>query len=266
MFYNDDITNLNILNKIFKEENPKIIFHLAANSDIAKSHYNPGIDFKDTLLTTYNILNAMKNNSIYKIVFASTSAVYGELKGKLSEDSGPLLPTSHYGASKLASEGFISSFVENYNIKAWIFRFPNVVGPRATHGVIYDFINKLKYMPENITVLGDGNQYKPYLYVSELIKAILFVLNNTNEKINLYNIGNTTRTYVKDIIKMTINEMNLKHITNIIYTGGSKGWIGDVSEFEYCLDKIHNLGWRASMTSDEAVRKAIIENIGDYLV
>jgi len=260
-FYESNITYSEILNQIFEKENIDTVFHLVANSDISKSNENPNIDLCNTFDTTFNILNTMREYNVKKIVFASTSAVYGELKGKLSEDSGPLLPVSHYGASKLASEAFISSFVENYDMQAWIFRFPNVVGPRATHGIIYDFINKLKENPNTLTVLGDGNQHKPYLYVDELIDAILYVCNNTNEKINLYNIGNNTRTYVKEIAEMVIKAMNLQNITKVQYTGGNKGWIGDVSEFDYCLDKIHNLGWRASMTSNQAIMEAIKCNL-----
>ncbi len=151
----------------------------------------------------------MKKYDVKKIVFASTSAIYGDTSDLLHEDYGPLKPVSHYGASKLASESFISSFVENYDLQAWIVRFPNVVGERATHGVIYDFIKKLRRNPEKLEVLGDGEQYKPYLYVKDLVEAILFVWENTNDKLNIYNLGVDSRTKVKDIAKMVIEEMGL---------------------------------------------------------
>jgi UDP-glucose 4-epimerase len=167
----------------------------------------------------------------------------------------PLFPVSHYGASKLASEAYISSFCENYGMQAWITRFPNVVGERSTHGVIRDFIQKLKKTPDTLEVLGNGEQNKPYLYVKDLIEAILYIFENSKDKINFYNLGVETRTKVKNIAQMVIKEMCLN--AKIQYTGGDRGWIGDVPEFNYNLDKIHSLGWCAENTSDEAVLKAV---------
>lgn len=255
-FIEENLLNYDAFAAIFKNNNFEMVFHLAANSDIAQSHDNPNIDLENTFLTTYNTLKAMKENGVKKIVFASTSAIYGDSKGEMiDENYSPLFPTSHYGAGKLASEGFITSFAENYDIQAWITRFPNVVGERATHGVIFDFINKLNKNPSELEVLGNGMQYKPYLYVKDLVEAILFVWENTNEKINYYNIGVESRTRVKTIAEMVVEEMKLD--ANIRYTGGERGWIGDVPEFNYCLDKIHKLGWRAKISSDEAVKKSI---------
>lgn len=254
-FIKSDILYIDELDLIFDKHSFDIVFHMAANSDIAQSYDNPDIDKDNTFITTYNILKMMKKYNVKKIVFASTSAIYGDTSNLLHENYGPLKPVSHYGAAKLASEAFISSFVENYDMQAWIVRFPNVVGERATHGVIYDFINKLRINPKELEVLGDGEQYKPYLYVKDLVEAILFVWKNSNEKLNIYNIGVDSRTKVKDIAKMVIEEMKLD--ATIKYTGGDRGWIGDVPEFNYDLTKIHNLGWKASSSSDEAVRKAI---------
>lgn len=253
-------TKLNILDKekifeVFKNEKFDLVFHLAANSDIAVSHSNPSIDFENTLKTTYNILLAMMEFNVKKIVFSSTSAIYGDTNQIIGENFGPLFPVSHYGASKLASEAFISSFCENYGIKAWITRFPNVVGERATHGVIFDFIKKLQKNPKQLEVLGNGEQIKPYLYVKDLINAILFVYKNTDEKINFYNIGVESRTKVKEIAQIVIEEMGLDAV--IKYTDSDRGWIGDVPEFSYNLDKIHKLGWSAKNSSNEAVRKSI---------
>lgn len=254
-FFEFDLLDKDKLFKLFSEESFDVVFHLAANSDIAVSHLNPNVDLERTFLTTYNVLLAMKEFNVKNIVFASTSAIYGEAQNSVKENFGPLFPTSHYGASKLASEAFISSFCENYGISAWITRFPNVVGERATHGVIFDFINKLRKNSKELLVLGDGEQIKPYLYVKDLIEAILFVYKNSNQKINFFNIGVETRTKVKEIAQMVIEEMNLD--SEIVYSGGDRGWIGDVPEFSYNLDKIHALGWNAKITSNEAVRKSI---------
>jgi UDP-glucose 4-epimerase len=254
-FVKGDILEESLLDDLFKNHSFDVVFHMAANSDIAQSFENPDIDKDNTFMTTYMILKYMKKYNVKKIVFASTSAIYGDTSDLLHEDYGPLKPVSHYGAAKLSSESFISSFVENYNFQAWIVRFPNVVGERATHGVIYDFIKKLRKNPSKLEVLGDGEQYKPYLYVKDLVDAILFVYQNANEKLNIFNLGVNSRTKVKDIARMVIEEMNLN--ATIEYTGGDRGWIGDVPEFNYDLSKINNFGWTAKYTSDEAVRKAI---------
>lgn len=254
-FIKGDILNKDELFKVFEENNFDVVFHMAANSDIASSHANPDVDFGNTLTTTYNVLLAMKEYGVKEIVFASTSAIYGDAGVCVDENFGPLFPISHYGASKLASEAYISSFCENYGFKAWITRFPNVVGERATHGAIYDFINKLKKNPNELEVLGNGKQCKPYLYVKDLVDAILLVWKNTNDQINFFNLGVETRTTVSEMAEMVIEEMGLN--ATIRYTGGDKGWIGDVPQFSYSLDKIHKLGWNANYSSNDAVRKSI---------
>lgn len=254
-FYKKDILNYGDMSDIFRKENFDIVFHFAANSDIASGRKDPSIDLRNTFMTTYNILSLMREYQVKKLIFSSTSAIYGETDEIISEDYGLLSPISHYGAAKLASEAFISSFVENYNMKSWIFRFPNVVGERATHGVIFDFINKLLKNPNELEVLGNGEQYKPYLYVKDLVEAILFVWKHSDEKINIYNIGVESKTKVKDIAKMVIEEMGLN--ASIKYKGGDRGWLGDVPEFTYDLSKLNALGWKAKTTSDEAVKKSI---------
>ncbi len=243
------------LDTAFAEGYFDTVIHLAANSDIAVSHDNPNVDKDHTFMTTYRVLELMKKYKTKEIIFSSTSAIYGDTADVLHEGYGPLKPVSHYGAGKLASEAFISSFVENYGIQAWIVRFPNVVGERATHGVIFDFIKKLNKKNNELEVLGDGEQYKPYLYVKDLVEAILFVWKNSSEKLNIYNLGVNSRTKVKDIAALVIEEMKLD--ASIKYTGGHRGWIGDVPEFNYDLTKINTLGWKADNTSNEAVRKAI---------
>lgn len=255
-FIEGDILDYDLLNKLFIENNFEAVFHLAANSDIAKSFTNPNIDLEMTFMTTYNVLKAMKENNTKKIIFSSTSAIYGQTNGiKVNENYGPLFPASHYGASKLASEAFIASFCENYGIQAWITRFPNICGERTTHGILHDFIKKLKSNPNELEVLGDGNQSKPYLYVKDLIDAILFVYQKSNDKINFYNLGVEDTTKVSEIAQMVIKAMKLK--AKINYTGGDRGWVGDVPKFAYNLDKIHQLGWKSSKTSNQAIEIAI---------
>jgi UDP-glucose 4-epimerase len=254
-FIKGDILNKEEFQKLFDEHTFDVIFHLAANSDIAVSHKRPEIDFYNTFQTTFEVLNMAKQYDIKNIVFASTSAIYGDTNKLITEDFGPLKPVSHYGAAKLASEAFINSFSANYGIKVWIARFPNVIGEYATHGVIYDFINKLKKDPKELEVLGNGEQIKPYIYVKELVDALLFIWSNTDEQVNIFNVGVGSRTKVKEIAQMVIDGMGLP--AKIRFTGGDRGWVGDVPEFNYDTSKINALGWKEKISSNEAVKKTI---------
>lgn len=218
------------------------------------------VDYNLTFNTTFNILQMMKEFKVKKLFFASTSAIYGESYDVLNEDYGPLQPVSNYGAGKLASEAFISAFSSTYKIQTWITRFPNVVGERFTHGVIYDFIHKLQKNPKELEVLGNGEQCKPYVYVKDLVAGILYVIDHASADYNVYMLGADSRTKVKEIAAMVIEEMGLD--ATIRYTGGDRGWVGDVPEFRYNLDKVNSLGWKAAYTSNEAVRLAIQKALG----
>jgi UDP-glucose 4-epimerase len=253
-FVRGDILNEKEFGVVIAAETFDCVFHMAANSDIARSHAMPGVDLNNTFLTTVRVLDAMRERRIQQLVFASSSAVYGEANGDIAETFGPLKPISHYGAAKLASEAFISSYGENYGIQSWITRFPNVVGPRSTHGVIYDFVRKLRRTPERLEVLGDGTQEKPYLHVVDLVDAMLLVWKTAQAQTNIYNVGTETRTRVSEIARIVIEEGPA--IAEIAYTGGDRGWIGDVPKFSYDVSAISALGWKPTMSSDEAVRKA----------
>ncbi|NQU32106.1 MAG: NAD-dependent epimerase/dehydratase family protein [Bacteroidetes bacterium] len=259
-FIQEDLLQFVTLKKIFNEGQFDMVFHLAANSDIQKGSNNPEVDYNLTFNTTFNVLQCMREYKVKKLFFASSSAIFGETSAQLSEDYGPLQPISNYGAGKLASEAFISSFSYTNNIQTWITRFPNIVGERFTHGVIYDFINNLKKEPDVLTVLGNGEQNKPYLYVKDLIEGILFVCKHAKDRFNVYNLGSDSRTKVKEIAKMVIEEMMLA--AEIIYTGGDRGWVGDVPEFKYDLTKIETLGWQAKYNSNDSVRLAIQKALG----
>lgn len=254
-FIEADLLDLEKMHVIFSEGMFDMVYHLAANSDIQKGGKDPMVDYNLTFNTTFNVLQLLKEFEIKKFFFASTSAIYGETYDVLNEDYGPLKPVSNYGAGKLASEAFISAFSSTYGIQTWITRFPNVVGERFTHGVIYDFIKKLRNNPEELEVLGNGEQCKPYVYVKDLVEAILYVIDHAEEKYNVYMIGSDSRTKVKEIAAMVIDEMGLN--AKIRYTGGDRGWVGDVPEFRYDLSKINKLGWTAPHNSNESVRLAI---------
>lgn len=256
----DDLINSNSMRELFLKNKFDMVYHLAANSDIRKGGNDPVVDYELTFNTTFHVLQYMKEFGVKKLFFASTSAIYGETYDVLNEEYGPLKPVSNYGAGKLASEAFISAFSSNYDIQTWIARFPNVVGERFTHGVIYDFIHKLERNPCELEVLGNGEQCKPYVYVKDLVEGILYITEHANEKYNVYMLGTDTRTKVKEIAAMVIEEMGLHSKT--VYTGGDRGWKGDVPEFRYDLTKVNQLGWKAKYTSNDAVRIAIQKALG----
>jgi UDP-glucose 4-epimerase len=164
------------------------------------------------------------------------------------------VPISHYGAAKLASEAFIASYGENYGIRSWIARFPNVVGNRTTHGAIFDFVNKLRRTPERLEVLGDGSQIKPYLHVSDLIDAILLARDRLDGRTNIFNVGGDTRCSVRRMAEIVVEESGLE--ASIAYTGGDRGWVGDVPSVEYDTARIKACGWSPRLDSEAAVRAA----------
>ncbi len=255
-FYEQDLTELDVVLKIFEAEKPDYVFHLAANSDIQASANDPMIEFKNTYSTTVVLLECMRRCGVKKLFFSSTSAVYGDLMGaEVSEDAVALRPISYYGGAKLGSEGIISSYAYMNDLSVLVFRFPNVIGPRLTHGVIFDFVKRLKADPSHLRILGDGTQSKPYIYVLDLVDAIMR-FKDAPKGVTLYNVGVDTQSSVTRIAEIVCEKMGLTGIP-FEYTGGRGGWKGDVPVFQYNLDKIHATGWRASMTSDEAVARTV---------
>lgn len=234
-----------------------LVFHFAANPDARLGIKNTALDLKQETIVTYNVLEAMRVNKIKRIVFASSGTIYGETPIiPLPENYGPLLPISLYGAAKLACEALISAFCHIFDMQAWIFRFANIVGKRATHGVIYDFVNKLIRNPSELEILGDGSQRKPYLHVDDCIDGILYGFRNSHDKVNVFNLGCSTTTDVTTIAKFVVKEMELSNV-KFKYTGGDRGWPGDVPQVRLDVRKINRLGWKANYTSDEAVKKAM---------
>ena len=234
------------------------IWHLAANSDIPAGINDASIDFRRTFLTTFLALEFAKRVGCPEFAFASTSAVYGENDAILSESAGPLMPISNYGAMKAAGEACVSAFAHAGARRAWIFRFPNVVGPRSTHGVIRDLICKLMKDPERLEVLGDGTQQKPYLHVTELLDAMLFISRNHSGPLGLYNIGpNDAGVTVRCIAEWVLETVSPR--ATISYTGGDRGWPGDVPKFRYDISKLRSLGWTPKFGSGDAVQRAVAE-------
>lgn len=260
--YEADASDNKEIDRIFQQEKPDYVFHLAANSDIQASAKNPDVEYQNTYSTTFQILSCMRKYGVKKLFFASTSAVYGNKKEELlDENTSGLSPISYYGAAKLGSEALISAFSYMNDIDVLVFRFPNVIGPRLTHGVIFDFIRKLQSDPTHLQILGNGKQTKPYIYVTDLVDAILQFMDTVRHGVELYNIGVQGDTCVTRIADIICEEMQLESV-QYEFTGGEGGWKGDVPRFRYCLDKINSAGWKAFYSSDEAVRETVRKNIG----
>jgi UDP-glucose 4-epimerase len=241
------------------------VWHLAANSDIGYGERYTDWDLKQGTLVTYNVLEAMRLRGVRELVFASSSAIFGDTGTKrITEKHGPLAPISFYGASKLACEGLITAFCHNYEMQAWIYRFANIVGDNATHGVVYDFVNRLRRDPTRLRILGDGKQRKPYLYVKDCVDGMLFGFDHADEPVNVFNLGCGGSTSVDAIARIVTSGMGLRRVERS-YTGGARGWKSDVPQVRFDVSKLAKLGWRATYTSDEAVRvaaRAIIASTG----
>ncbi len=254
-FIEADLLNLDKVEEAIKGH--EVVFHLAANPEARRGIENTELDLKQETIATYNTLEAMRLNQIKQIVFSSSSTVYGETRLiPLPEDYGPLLPISLYGAGKLASEGLITAFCHTFDMRSWIFRFANIVGCRATHGVAFDFISHLRRNSSELEILGDGTQCKPYLHVDDCVDGILYGFSNAGDRVNVFNLGCSTATDVTSIAKMVVREMGLDNI-EFKYTGGDRGWPGDVPQVRLDVGRMNELGWKAKYSSDEAVRKAI---------
>ena len=234
------------------------VWHLAANPDVRVGVERPEVHFKHNIVATYNVLEAMRRNDVRRIVFTSTSTVYGEATQlPTPEDYGPLIPISLYGASKLACEALISAYAHTFDMQAWIYRFANVVGRRSTHGVIFDFIKKLQANPRELEILGDGNQTKSYIYIDDCVEAMFFGL-KASEVVNVLNIGTEDQVTVRRIAEIVCEELGLVggKMPEFRFTGGRRGWRGDVPLMLLDISKLKNLGWRPRHNSEEAVRRA----------
>ncbi|MCX5696520.1 MAG: NAD-dependent epimerase/dehydratase family protein [Candidatus Omnitrophica bacterium] len=264
-FYKLDVLDFKKLNEVFRKGGFDAVFHLVANSQIKQKKVDTKLDLRLNFLSTHNVLEAMRLNHVKAIVFASSSAIFGETDNRLiTEDTGPLRPISFYGASKLASEAYISAFAHNFRLQAWLIRFPNVVGGRATHGILYDLLHKLKRNDRAVTVLGNGRQDKPYLHVKELVEAMVFVWQKAKGSYNYFNLGPDSTIKISKIIVILMKELGLKGRTRIKYAGGERGWTGDVPRYRYSLKKIRKLGWKARLSSEQAVRLSVRELKEEY--
>ncbi len=249
-----DTQDLDALTKAMK--GCEFVFHFAANADVRMGCEHPRKDLEQNTIATYNVLEAMRANGIKRIGFSSTGSVYGEAEVIPTPENAPFpIQTSLYGASKLACEGLIAAYAEGFGFQAYIFRFVSILGERYTHGHVFDFIKKLNTDPTKLHVLGNGKQRKSYLYVKDCMEAILTVVRNTNEKVNIYNLGTDEYCEVNDSIGWITGKLGLT--PELEYEGGERGWIGDNPFIYLDTKKVRSLGWKPKYSISEGVVKTV---------
>jgi UDP-glucose 4-epimerase len=265
-FHERDLLDLEGLAALMESFRPDRIWHLAANSDISYGTRYTDFDLKGGTLVTYNVLESMRRTGVKEIVFSSSGAVYGEpTVMPTPEDYGPILPISLYAASKVACESLITAYAHNYDIAAWIYRFGNIVGPNPTHGVIHDFVLRLREEPTKLTVLGDGTQAKPYVYVEDTLDGMEFGIEHAKEHVNVHNLAVDDQTSVREITDWTIEAMGIDRAKiDVQYGDSPRGWRGDVPQVKLDTRRMIALGWQPKRSSREAVRQAIADTVAQF--
>jgi UDP-glucose 4-epimerase len=242
-----------------------VVIHLASNADIAKAVATPDIDFWEGTFLTHQVVEAMRITGAKQLLYASGSGVYGDLgTTEAHEDWGPMLPISTYGASKLSGEALISSYCSMFGIQACAFRFGNVVGPRQTHGVAFDFVRALSADPSKLRILGDGSQSKSYIHVFDVVRAVLTAHSNSEDGFQVFNVATGDYITVKEIAELTVEILQLApRQVRFDFTGGDRGWRGDVPVVRLNTDRIRKLGWKCELSSREALRHSILAMLED---
>lgn len=240
------------------------VWHLAANPEVRTGETDPAGHFDRNVVVTFAVLEGMRRHKVARLAFTSTSTVYGRADVlPTPEDYGPLLPISVYGAAKLACEALIASYAGTFGFDALLFRFANVVGPRSTHGVAFDFVNKLRRDPTTLEILGDGRQTKSYVCVADTVAGMMHAARNAPAGVHPFNIGSLDAIPVTRIADIVASEMGL-HPTHK-FTGGAAdgaGWKGDVKTMSLATDRLQKLGWKPQHTSEQAVRIAVKDIVG----
>ena len=232
------------------------VWHLAANPDIRLGLADPSLDLEQGTIATFRVLEAARRHDVPRVVFSSSSTVYGlPTVYPTPEEYGPLFPQSLYGAGKLASEGLISAYTHSYGLRSYIFRFANIIGPSVGHGILVDFFDKLRKDPSRLEVLGDGHQAKSYLRTEDCVAGMLLAESRATGPVNVFNLGTEDQTSVREIAEKVVRAHGGR--ARIDYTGGALGWVGDVPKQLLAIDRMKALGWRPSTNSSGAVDRTI---------
>ncbi len=243
----------------------QVVIHLASNPDIARAATEPAVDFDEGTLLTHHVVEAMRHTGTERILYASGSGVYGDLgEVEAHEDRGPLEAVSTYGASKLAGEAMIAAYAHMFGLSGRVFRFGNVVGPRQTHGVGFDFVRRLLDNPSTLPILGDGSQSKSYVHVSDVVSAVLLANEWEGRIFQPFNVATGDYVTVKEIADLAVECVGLDPASVVYrFTGGDRGWKGDVPIVRIATERIRSLGWVCKHTSREAMRAAMLSMVGD---
>ncbi len=245
-----------------------VVIHLASNPDIALAASRPAIDFDEGTVLTHHVVEAMRVAGCRRILYASGSGIYGDLgELEINEDHGPLTPISTYGASKLAGEAIISAYCHMFGLSACIFRFGNVVGPRQTHGVGFDFIRNLLAEPNHLDILGDGRQSKSYIHVDDVVSAVLQANESDADTYNVFNVASDDYITVKEIADLAVECAGLNAgQVEYRFSGGERGWKGDVPVVRFDTGRIQKLGWKCRHSSRQALRRSLEALLEDVRV
>lgn len=243
----------------------QVVIHLASNPDIARAATEPAVDFDEGTLLTHHVVEAMRITGTERILYASGSGVYGDLgEMEAAEDHGPLEPVSTYGASKLAGESMIAAYVHMFGLSGRVFRFGNVVGPRQTHGVGFDFVRRLLADPATLPILGDGSQSKSYVHVDDVVSAVLLANAREERPFQVYNVATGDYITVKEIADLAVDCVGLDPASvSLQFAGGDRGWKGDVPIVRLSTDRIRCLGWVCRRGSGQALRESMLDMLGD---
>ncbi|MEZ5001787.1 MAG: NAD-dependent epimerase/dehydratase family protein [Chitinophagales bacterium] len=249
-----DVLDVSLLEKSM--EGHDVVVHFQANADVRGGIHNTRVDLEQNTIATYNVLDAMRKHNIKNILFSSSATVYGEPEVFPTPENIAPIQTSLYGASKYAAEAMIQAYCEYYGMRSWIFRFVSFIGKRYTHGVIFDFIKKLHHNPSTLHILGDGQQRKSYLNVSDGVNAMLTAFDKANDKTNIFNLGHHEYMNVVDLADILCAELGLQNV-NYTFAGGSRGWLGDSPFVHLDVSKIKSLGWMPQ----KSIREGVIDTI-----
>ena len=260
--HESDLSNLDQIKGIFLDEKPDIVFHLAANADVRFGLEYPRRDLEQGTIVTHNVLEAARTAGVKKFAYSSTGSVYGEPNVFPTPEDCPFpIQTSLYAASKLAGEAMIQAYAEGFGMQGFIFRFVSILGPRYTHGHVFDFIQKLKLDPSQLEVLGDGKQKKAYLHIEDCLNAIWTVINKADQKINIYNLGPDEFSTVNDSLDTIESILGVSPIRK--YSGGERGWVGDSPFIFLDCSKLKSLGWESTYSIQDGVKataKFLLDN------
>jgi len=257
-FHEGDLTDPAVLDRVI-DADVDLVCHLAAAKAVDAAA--PRRQFETNLEATYNVLERMDAVGVDRLLYTSSSTVYGEAPRPTPEDYGPLEPISAYGAGKLAEEGLVSTYAHSHGIQSWALRFANIVGPRLRGAVVPDFVEKLREDPDRLVILGDGRQEKSYMHVTDCVDAMCHVLASADERFNVYNLGTETTTSVDDIAGIVADVMGLD--PTFEHTGGDRGWTGDVPRMRLDVEKLASLGWSPTLESDEAIERSARELLAE---